>query len=95
MLHSYHNSKQTVLGWLKNEKGGDVNKCEGNSSVLSDHGSVFELGGCDYKQVENDGEEKYASDGFSSDNIVPSDFTAASSLYVKNKLRWSLKEVQC
>lgn len=56
---------------MKNEDRHDENKCEGNSSVLNDHGSVFELGGCEYEQVEGDGEEKYAIVGFSSDNIVP------------------------
>jgi hypothetical protein len=82
------------LRWQKNEDRGEINKCQGNFSVLSDHGSVFEVGGCEYEQVQSDGEEKYASVGFSSDNIVPSDFAASSSLYMKNKLRWSLKEVQ-
>jgi hypothetical protein len=94
VIHGYHNSKKTLLRWLKNEDKCDENKCEGNSSVLNDHGSVFKVGGCEYEQVESEGEEKYANIGFSSDNIVPSDFVASSSLYVKNKLRWSLKEVQ-
>lgn len=71
VIRSYHNSNQTPLRWLKNEARHDENKWEENSSVLNYHGSDFEVGGCEYEQVERDGEEKYASVGFSSNNIVP------------------------
>jgi hypothetical protein len=43
---------------LEDEKGSDVDECEKDFGVLSDHGSVFEVGDSHYKQAESGGEEE-------------------------------------
>jgi hypothetical protein len=55
---------------LDNEEGKYLNNHEDTVAVLSDHDSVSEVYGSDYKQDESYGEEELVNDCLSSDGVL-------------------------
>jgi hypothetical protein len=66
VICSDQNSEQSVLGWLDNKEGSNVDECE-DFALHSNHDSVSEV--CDnyYEQFESDSEEEHTTDGLSSE----------------------------